>query len=181
MSGSVTINVGLIISVGASPVAGNDYSAAGSQNVQGQNVTLSYAPNVAQGGSVTFDYQGTLFAATYSGLVTNDGSPVIYSPDFAKLFNGGPYFALETSTVPADNSGTTYQFNLKSQSTLCFAAGTRIATPQGDVAVECLKVGDLVRLAAGGGCPDCLDRHAAYHPAQSRSETGAYSGRGTGP
>jgi hypothetical protein len=32
----------------------------------------------------------------------------------------------------------------------CFAQGTRLATPTGDIAVESLQVGDLVRLARGG-------------------------------
>ncbi len=34
--------------------------------------------------------------------------------------------------------------------TACYAAGTRIATPEGEAAVETLRAGDLVRLAAGG-------------------------------
>jgi hypothetical protein len=36
---------------------------------------------------------------------------------------------------------------------LCFCAGTRIATPTGEVPVETLRPGDLVRLADGGTAP----------------------------
>jgi hypothetical protein len=36
---------------------------------------------------------------------------------------------------------------------LCFCAGTRIATPNGEAAVEALQVGDLVRLADGRALP----------------------------
>jgi hypothetical protein len=35
----------------------------------------------------------------------------------------------------------------------CFAAGTRIATPRGEVAVEALGIGDTVTLASGGTAP----------------------------
>lgn len=35
----------------------------------------------------------------------------------------------------------------------CFAAGTRIATPHGDAAVETLRLGDVVVLASGGVAP----------------------------
>ena len=65
-------------------------------------------------------------------------------------------------TTGSDGSYTTYTYNAGGgspesviyargfESVLCFAEGTRIATPRGEVPVEQLRIGDLV-MSAGGG------------------------------
>jgi len=64
--------------------------------------------------------------------------------------------------------------DLEGQPAPCFVAGTRIATERGNIAVEQLQVGDLVRLAEGGTAPvawlghrrvDCR-RHPRPHEVQ---------------
>ena len=54
-------------------------------------------------------------------------------------------------TLEDDGHGGTYV--LANDAGPCFAAGTRIATTRGEVAVEALAVGDAVRLAGGGTAP----------------------------
>jgi hypothetical protein len=67
----------------------------------------------------------------------------------------------------------------------CFAAGTKIATPMGDVAVEALTAGDVVLLATGGAAPVRWVGHRrvrlSRHPAPAsaapvRIEAGALGG-----
>jgi hypothetical protein len=56
---------------------------------------------------------------------------------------------------------------------VCFAAGTRIATPRGEIAIENLAVGDLVLTASGAARPirwighRKVDLRAPAHPAQA--------------
>ena len=82
----------------------------------------------------------------YAGTTTIDG---IVMP----VFRFGPDFII---FIPlSGESGRTFTFPetlppITSQPfAFCFAAGTRIATPTGDGAVECLEAGDLVVLASG--------------------------------
>lgn len=46
----------------------------------------------------------------------------------------------------------------------CFAAGTRVATPEGDVAVEALMIGDLVLTADGRSVPVAWLGHQSVAP-----------------
>ena len=56
-------------------------------------------------------------------------------------------FATSDFILASDGSGGTYV------EAACFAAGTRIATTRGRIAVECLREDDTVRLAAGSTAP----------------------------
>jgi hypothetical protein len=55
-------------------------------------------------------------------------------------------FSTANFQVSTDGTNTTVTVQ-------CFAAGTRIATPDGDIAVEALREGELVRLHDGGAAP----------------------------
>ncbi len=63
---------------------------------------------------------------------------------------------ISTSTVDYLTHITTVNFagqTVPASSLFCFLAGTRIATPAGEVPVEALRAGDLVRLADGRALP----------------------------
>ncbi len=55
------------------------------------------------------------------------------------------------STIPS--SGTSNAFQTQAHSYLCFAAGSLIATPDGECRVQDLKIGDLVRTQDGRSVP----------------------------
>lgn len=73
--------------------------------------------------------------------VTDTGNPVIVDTGFYYILtNRG-----DLHNSPLSISQTSF--------TMCFAAGTSISTPAGEVPVETLKIGDLVRSADGRDVP----------------------------
>ena len=71
---------------------------------------------------------------------------------------GSNYAILSDTSLTAADATTTYSTsfsntNPTAYSPPCFAAGTMIATPDGDVAVEAIKVGDLVTTLSGAARP----------------------------
>ena len=102
-----------------------------------------------EGGSYRIIRSGDDFEIAYLG--DDDGTP-------APL--GGPATILATAREMegfAYNNGTFDLTTLADGATLlldvCFAAGTRIATPRGEVAIEALAPGDTVLTAEGGAEP----------------------------
>ena len=69
--------------------------------------------------------------------------------DPADLLNGTDWFVRTTSTDGGEDSGKT----LGAIAEICFAAGTLIATPDGERAVETLQIGDPVLTADGPVVP----------------------------
>ncbi|MDR3665165.1 MAG: Hint domain-containing protein, partial [Mycobacterium sp.] len=102
----------------------------------GQNDTLDVASSVAVTGLGTAYSAGVLTVTGSGGFsasvdISDGGSPT--SSDFYATYNGG--YVQITSDMP------------------CFLRGTRIATLRGEVAVENLRIGDLVVTAIGGALP----------------------------
>ena len=94
------------------------------------------------------DYYTTTDTVTFSGYtITYLGVEYgVFSP-------GGVYFVPlpqngSTQTM-IPSSGTTNVFQAQASGYLCFAAGTQIATPTGERAVEGLRIGDHVLTAEG--------------------------------
>jgi hypothetical protein len=106
------------------------------------------------------------FDGTFNGTVNAVGD-VVSNPNFGTatatnlddagfivLDSGGTLILLSNSPLATEQeivfSNATFD---NSYNVPCFAAGTRIATTQGEVRVEALREGDVVLLAGGGHAP----------------------------
>jgi autotransporter passenger strand-loop-strand repeat protein len=98
------------------------------------NVVFSGGQPVLSGGTLTATEGGTTISLTLSG---NYGSDVFSASTYLidGFFADGTQITVSGSTLP------------------CFAAGSRIATVGGEVAVEDLRVGDVVTLHDGRHAP----------------------------
>ncbi len=111
-------------------------SANGLDQINGSNIT-----SVWVGDTVTID--GTLITGVT--FYTADGSRYFTPNDGTVLAPGtatATTFVTTSTQVPVGDLGPP-----------CFAAGTRIATPEGLVAVECLEIGDPVLTKDNGARP----------------------------
>ena len=120
-------------------------------------VTIDYTTGTVTGGTVIFNDGGT---HVFDHLQLTEQPP---GSDHFVLFEGTiihPAFAVEwtgmsptsfTHAIVQTSIGTEFNTFVTNSvgSTICFAAGTLIRTPAGDVPVETLKAGDIVLTAAG--------------------------------
>jgi V8-like Glu-specific endopeptidase len=144
-------------------------------NFPGGPVNVSGYPASAYGAQVTYSeyvtgvpgytlYQGTaLGAGSSGGPVWIDGSQGPQVVGLVSSASGSTgYFTQLTTTAFNTIEGWVAQDNS------CFAAGTRIATTRGEVAVEDVRVGDVVRLRGGRNAPVIWTGHrrvrCARHP-----------------
>ncbi len=88
---------------------------------------------------------------TYVGTIVVNGE---FMPVFESIFFGDLYlFSQTAAALPQALDVTTINENEDFSFAMCFAEGTRIATPSGEVAVETLAPGDLVLTADGRAVP----------------------------
>lgn len=88
---------------------------------------------------------------TYVGTITVNGELM---PVFESIFFGDLYvFSQSTAPLPTILDVATINDGDEFSFAQCFAEGTRIATPLGEVAVETLQPGDLVLTADGRAVP----------------------------
>ena len=99
--------------------------------------------------SVVFPYSGytvEINGNTYAIFLNNSNPSLAYIPydiSFDDL----------TALIPFSPQSTTTQVENGTAQNFCFAAGTGIATPDGEVAVEHLQIGDLIVTAQGKTIP----------------------------
>ena len=103
------------------------------------------------GGDNFFTLGETLNNGPATGFATYAGTLTVGPDTFIVAFNGSFHFLFSPDSVAAVTFPTT--FNVADLNTApllaCFLAGTLIATPSGEVAVENLAIGDRVRLVKG--------------------------------
>ncbi|MDR3660502.1 MAG: Hint domain-containing protein [Mycobacterium sp.] len=160
ISGSGTLSIGAGATLEVGPVASTDtvVFSTGSPNVLA--LTIATLPFSMQA-SIEHFYAGNTI-----DLTGQPGSGVTLSWDqetaaggvlsvtngtttIADLTFVGNYGTASFTTQSDGNGGT----DIVNDTAPCFAAGTRLATTRGEVAVEQLRVGDEVRLAHGGVAP----------------------------
>jgi hypothetical protein len=112
------------------------FTSALSDFVAGDTLELE----VATGSITTLTYDG-------SDLVAFDGGTALGTFDI-----GGGY-TLADFAFGIEAGDTLYDYITTSQEVPCYLAGTRIATADGEVPVESLQGGDLVRTASGAVRP----------------------------
>lgn len=105
------------------------------QGFSGGANTLIYLPNVDKAGIAFGSYSGTDLKFTAGGM----------GYEFTSLSTANGY-TINASSIAADASGTGVDIFA---AVLCFAEGTRLRTPSGEVAVEALAEGDLVTTPEG--------------------------------
>ena len=132
--------VGSSFDIQSSPFADHNvlaFNAPPASTISNQISGVQAGDKIELGG-ITFD------AANYSGTtltLINSGSPIYSLTDLTLAPGTSPStFLFSTDTSTGDHF---IEF------TPCFLAGTRIATPNGEVAVEALREGDLVTTLAG--------------------------------
>ncbi len=110
------------------------------ESIGGSNVVLGFAPGD------TLDLSQPALSGSYADgvlAIEQIGHP------FASFIMGGAPANAQFSIVQDPNNHHTYI----TETIPCFAAGTRIGTPRGEVPVEQLRVGDQVLSGFGGTVP----------------------------
>lgn len=100
--------------------------------------------------NISGGYDKVVFASTGGGFEFAD---VGYSTKTFTYTTGGKTYGSGSESISGSSTTTVAAYDSSTGNEFCFLAGTRLATPTGEVAVEALKAGDLVLTAAGRAMP----------------------------
>jgi hypothetical protein len=96
---------------------------------------------------IDFINVGTTASATLTNVTTSGATMTVFAGAVAEAIPIiGNYVGKDVNYVPDGNGGT----NVFITDTPCYAAGTAILTPNGEVAVETIQRGDVVMTSEGG-------------------------------
>ena len=158
------------ISIGTGPVITGSLSGTGAVHV-GAGYTLEVGNAAGFSGAVQIDPGGTLridAGAAPTGSISMSGGTIdlrglAFGTGQSVTYNGST-LVVGGDTLNVGGGLTGGRFTVSADATTagagtmiveapCYAAGTRIATPQGETAVEMLRPGDQVRTADGRVAP----------------------------
>lgn len=127
-------------------------------DVDGNAVQHTFDAVVQYSATITYA-DGTTVPVTLNVIQSTTGEtwiapPSLYSPDAVQL-GADPIQSIQlTGVISNRSSGLYFEREVVDIVTVpCFAAGTMIRTPAGDVAIETLRVGELVMTLDGGPQP----------------------------
>lgn len=127
-------------------------------DVDGNAVQHTFDAIVQYSATITYA-NGTTVPVTLNVMQSTTGEtwiapPSLYSPS-AALLGADPIQSIQlTGVISNRSSGLYFEREVVDIVTVpCFAAGTMIRTPAGDVAIETLRVGELVMTLDGGPQP----------------------------
>jgi Hint domain len=133
-----------------------------------ENNVIEKGPDAQNPGIISYGEEGNVYAGssltvTGNTILNDNGNPavtaVVNDTNVTAEITGNSFFNLTSGQImhgPASVSGSVFLATepvLDTAPPLCFVAGTRIATPRGEVAVERLEVGDVVLTHVGAQFP----------------------------
>ncbi|WP_299615919.1 Hint domain-containing protein [uncultured Tateyamaria sp.] len=109
-------------------------------------------------GEAVFDNAGNLFSdgqGTFVGTLNINGTeyPIFSADNSGATINNGEVYVVTPAGFDSDTLPGNLNFAQASHLTECFLTGTRIATPDGEKAVEELAIGDEILTADGTTVP----------------------------
>ena len=154
-SGAVAIGAGgtLALETGVNGTASFSFAgsgAAGEMVLRQPGAGLSNAvQNLSGGDIIALGSFTSISSATYSGSVITvtgvlNGNSTTYQLTDVGFAGGSSTTLIETSVIDPSSGGTVQAIEVA-----CYAAGTRLRGAQGEIAVERLRPGDLLRTAGG--------------------------------
>jgi hypothetical protein len=155
--GTIVVSGGMVVLEAASTYAGPTIIQGGTLELADAEAAGHDPIVFAAGAPGTLEIAGPAPANSLVGfaphdaiVLADDPASVAYSAAARTLSFDGETLNFDATTAPAS---VAYDAATGTVTVPCFAAGTRIATTRGEVAVQHLRIGDIVRLADGGTAP----------------------------